>query len=187
MSSRLKLLSLMVLFLLPLLAAVGLQVAGWRPSGSRAHGELLSPARALAPAVLLDGASRPIPWRDAESSWHLLILAPAVCDARCPESIELLSRVWLALHRDTRRLRLHWLGPVDVLARMPSAIRAPLGAARLSHPEALSGLDLEPRTEPRPGTALPLLLVDPDGHLAAVYRPGFDPSGLRKDLSRIIR
>lgn len=185
MPSRLKLIALMAIFALPVLAAVSLHLLGWRPAGSRAHGEVLSPARSLAPAVLLDGEGRVLPWRDAEASWHLLVLAPPACDQRCSESLELLSRVWVALHRDAKRLKLHWLGELDPSLR--AAAFPALSVARLSQPERIADLDLSPRGAIGAGNAFPLLLVDPDGYLAVIYRPGFDPSGLRKDLARIIR
>jgi hypothetical protein len=187
MPSRLKLITVMALFALPVLAALALHALGWRPAGSRAHGEVLSPARPLAPAVLTDREGRALPWRDTESSWHLLVLAPPRCDARCAESLALLERVWLALHRDARRLKVHWLGELDPALRPALAAFPAFSEARLTPAEALAELDLSPRGEPAPGTALPLLLVDPDGHLAVIYRPGFDPTGLRRDLARIIR
>ena len=35
--------------------------------------------------------------------------------------------------------------------------------------------------------ALPVYLADPNGWLVLRYAPGFDPSGLRKDLSRVLK
>jgi hypothetical protein len=39
----------------------------------------------------------------------------------------------------------------------------------------------------RPRSGVQVWLVDPHGFLVLRYREGFDPSGLRKDLSRLIR
>ena len=35
--------------------------------------------------------------------------------------------------------------------------------------------------------ALPVYLADPNGYLILRYAPGFNPSGLRKDLSRVVK
>ena len=35
--------------------------------------------------------------------------------------------------------------------------------------------------------SLPVYLADPNGWLVLRYAPGFDPSGLRKDLSRVLK
>ena len=39
---------------------------------------------------------------------------------------------------------------------------------------------------PRPD-ALPAYLADPNGYLVLRYAPGFNPSGLRKDLGRVLK
>ncbi|MDW8479090.1 MAG: COX15/CtaA family protein [Xanthomonadales bacterium] len=145
MPSRLKLLSLMALFALPLLAAMLLVAIGWRPSASRAHGELLSPARPL--GALLDERGAPLDWRGAEASWHLIVLGPERCDPRCAETAELLSRVWVALHRDARRLRIRWLGEPDRASRERLARLPGFAAVRLADGSVIAGLDLAPRGE----------------------------------------
>ena len=35
--------------------------------------------------------------------------------------------------------------------------------------------------------ALPAYLADPNGYLVLRYAPGFNPSGLRKDLGRVLK
>ena len=35
--------------------------------------------------------------------------------------------------------------------------------------------------------ALPVYLADPNGYLVLRYPPGFNPSGLRKDLGRVLK
>jgi hypothetical protein len=35
--------------------------------------------------------------------------------------------------------------------------------------------------------ALPVYLADPNGWLVLRYAPGFEPSGLRKDLGRLLK
>ena len=35
--------------------------------------------------------------------------------------------------------------------------------------------------------ALPVYLADPNGYLVLRYAPGFNPSGLRKDLGRVVK
>jgi hypothetical protein len=35
--------------------------------------------------------------------------------------------------------------------------------------------------------SVPVYLIDPNGFLVMQYRPGFDPSDLRKDLARLLK
>ena len=40
---------------------------------------------------------------------------------------------------------------------------------------------------PRRPESLPVYFVDPGGFLVMRYAPGFDPSGMRKDLARLLK
>ena len=47
--------------------------------------------------------------------------------------------------------------------------------------------ELLPPHLPAAPDALPVYLIDGRGFLVMRYAPGFDPSGLRKDLARLLK
>jgi hypothetical protein len=173
--NRAQLLLIAALFLLPFTAAVLLRFGGWQPPQTRNHGELLQPPLPMTEvrAQLDDGSAWPLGNLDRE--WSLLIRLPAACQQACRERLELLPRVREAQGRHAGKLFLFVLDPLD--QPLPEPIR----------PLHLQG-NLPAPLRDRPEGELPALwLVDPNGFLVMHYQPQFDPSGLRRDLSRLVR
>jgi hypothetical protein len=175
---RLQLLLIAALFLLPFLAALLLRFGGWQPGETRNHGELLQPPLSMAAvAARVDGVDGVESWvfENVDRQWSLLARLPAACAAPCRERLDLLTRVRHAQGRHAEKLHLFALDPAE--PPLPAPIR------RLQ----LDG-ELPAPLQGRPDGELPeLWLVDPHGFLVMHYPPGFDPSGLRRDLSRLVR
>jgi len=74
-----------------------------------------------------------------------------------------------------------WIGTPPASVPRGGALRvlAPSDALR-------AGL---PRLQPGPGEAngVPVYVIDPNGFVILRYAPGFDPSGLRADLSKLLK
>lgn len=174
---RRMLLLVAALFAAPLVVAMLLQAAGWHPMQTRNAGTLVDPPVALADAPVRDMAGTPLAWEVGERGWNMLVLAPAACAGDCAALYDQLHRVWLTQGRHADRVRVLWSGPLPQGAA-PYAALVPVQAgddllARLPHAAD--------------ATPVPLYLVDGRGFLALRYAPGFDPSGLRKDLSRLLK
>ena len=177
---RLKLLLVFAVFAAPAIAALVLTVTGWQPSG-KAHGLPITPQRNFVdeqlPVTLADG--RTYAWRDSQPRLTLVALAGPDCAAHCLDTLTKMAAARITLGRNVDRLRLLYLGtpPTDVaqdgmrnywqLGR-DSANR--LGAYRPATPDSVSAV-----------------LVESDGTALAYYPAGFDASGLRQDLQKVIR
>ena len=176
--ARRILLLIVVMFMLPPLIAMGLYLTGWRPEAgeTRNFGELL-PApidlQALSPRQA-DGEA--FAWVPQERNWHVVIEAPANCGEPCARMLDTLHRVWQTEGRHADRMFVLWAGELPEGPRWRTLV--PLG----DNPELLAALP--ERSAP---DALPVYLIDGRGFLVMRYAPGFDPSGLRKDLARLLK
>lgn len=165
-----QLLLIAVLFLTPFIAAVVMRFSGWEPPRTRNHGELLAPPLPMhAVSASRDGVA----WvfENTDRHWSLLLQQPAACDARCRDAIAPLANVHVALGRHADKLHPFRIDDGDAS-----------GWPRLSLEGELPAVLREPPT------ALPQVwLVDPHGFLVMRYPEGFDPSGLRRDLGRLVK
>jgi hypothetical protein len=175
--SRLTLLLVAVLFLGSFGVAAVLRFAGWTPPRARNFGELLQPPRPLGALALrrIDGSA--YPWAPEQNQWRLLAVPAPGCRDACVRAIDTLRRTWLSQGSRANRLDVLWAGPV------------PAGAPRFRRlveiaPEPALAAALPEAATP---DAVPVYLVDPEGFLVLHYRPGFDPTGLRKDLGKLVK
>ena len=188
---RLTLILVVALFLLPVVAATWLYLSGWRPEGkSLAHGELVQPARALGDAELktMDGA--PYRLSTLRGSWVMVYLGPLPCAEVCRNSLYKMQQVRLAQGRDAPRVE-----RVMIAANAGSDALREL-ARQYPGMFAVSGARATLQTLAREfvsnrGTAIDVpgrvYLIDPIGNLVMSYAPDADPSGMRKDLARLLR
>ncbi len=175
--SRLILLLVALMFLGSFFVAAALRFSGWSPQHTRNFGELLQPPRPLGRIALHQSDGTAYPWSPESNRWRLLVVPAPGCTTACANTLDLLHRAWLSMGQKADRLDVVWVGTLP--ANAPSFRRLVVVApdARLAAvlPEAARA------------DALPVYLVDPSGYLALHYRPGFDPSGLRKDLGKLLK
>ena len=189
--ARRKLLLLAALFVLPMLVAYALYYSGWRPETVHPHGELVQPARPVADAalVLLDG--KPIRFSELSGKWTLVTFSAAECLKPCERNLAKMRQVIAAQGKEADRLQsvlvvtdgkaLDWLR--YAIQDYPG-MRAVVGP-----PEAVDALARE-FTLPAGGPLDNLnrvYLMDPLGNFMMSYPADADPTGMRKDLARLLR
>ena len=175
--SRLTLLLIVAMFFSSFGIAAFLFFTGWTPAGSRNFGELLQPPKALAGIQLQRADGTPYAWAPEKQRWQLVVVAPADCGEPCARMLDNLHRVWFSEGRQADRIDILWFGDVPAQGERFRGL-VPMAA----NPEFIAALPDVSRPD-----ALPVYLVDPDGFLALRYPPGFNPSGLRKDLGRLLK
>lgn len=189
--ARRKLLLLAALFVLPLLVAYALYYSGWRPEAVHPHGELVQPARPVADAalVLLDG--KPVRFSGLRGKWTLVTFSTAECLKPCERNLTKMRQVIAAQGQEAERVQsvlvvtdgkaLDWLryaiqdypgmrvitGPADSVAALAREFTLPAGGP-------LDNLNR-------------VYLVDPLGNFMMSYPADADPTGMRKDLARLLR
>ena len=178
--NRLVLVALCVLFFGGMLLAGALRFSGWRPAGMKNHGELLQPPadlREVAPQLAEGGAYA---WNPAARTWRIAVVARDCDGARarpCETLLGQLDTVWQLMGKDADRVHVLWIGSLPTAGARPATLRQ----LRASEP-LLAGL---PRSGDPAGDVV--YVLDPNGFVVLRYPPGFDPGGLRTDLSRLLK
>lgn len=175
--SRLQLLLVAAFFLGSFGIAAGLFFGGWKPSHTRNVGQMLEPYPDLRDLSFAGADGQAWQWQPEERNWHVIVAAPEGCGQPCAGLLDVLHRVWLSEGRHADRLKVLWFGP------LPEGAEAFAGLVPMQADAALAAR-LPDVARP---DALPVYLADPNGYLVLRYAPGFDPSGLRKDLGRLLK
>lgn len=178
--SRLKFLLVVCVFAAPIIAAMLLNFSGWQPSG-KAYGQPILPQRNFEQEHLqirlADGNNWA--WRDTSPRMTLIAMVGSGCAARCMDVLTKMAAARITLNNNMSRLRLLYVGqpPADAATNglrtywaIGSDADNRLAAFRPDVPDSVSAV-----------------LVESDGTALARYPVGFDPSGLRKDLQKVIR
>lgn len=177
-SSRAALLSLVSLFVLPLVIAwlMYTGVIDYRPEETRNRGELVQPP---VPAALPEDLDR----RGLSGHWMLVYPLSLECSERCREALIGLRQVQRALGRDGNRVRTVVLANQDApAAELQSIAEIHPGVAVVTDHTAALLAQLHEIGEGR-GT----FVVDPLGNIMMHYRSGADPNHVKQDLERLLR
>lgn len=178
-TSRIKFLLVVFIFAAPIIAAALLNMSGWQPTG-KANGEPIVPQRNFdqehVQVRLADGQLWA--WRDTSPRMTLIALAGPGCATRCVDALTKMAAARITLNNNVARLRLLYIGqpPTDAATNgmqnfwaLGTDVKGALATYRPSAPDSVAAL-----------------LVESDGTALSLYPDGFDPSGLRKDLQKVI-
>jgi hypothetical protein len=178
-ASRRKFLLVVGVFAAPIIAAALLNMSGWQPTG-KAYGDPVLPQQNFVQEQLqvqLANGQR-WAWRDNSPRMTLIALPGPHCAVRCMDVLTKMAAARITLNNNMARLRLLYLGE-------PPADAATSGMEQFW----AMGADSDNRLAAyRPTTpdSVSALLVESDGTALTRYPAGFDPSGLRKDLQKVI-
>jgi cytochrome oxidase Cu insertion factor (SCO1/SenC/PrrC family) len=188
---RRTLILVVFLFLLPVVSATWLYLNGWRPDGKNlAHGELVQPARPVGDAVLnqADGAAYRI--SSLRGRWVMVYFGSLPCKEVCRNNLYKMQQVRLTQGRDVDRVeRLMITSDSDrnalhELARQFPGLITVSGSRATLKTLAREFVSSQGSALNAPGR---VYLIDPIGNLVMSYTPDADPSGMRKDLARLLR
>ncbi len=176
------LLLLLAMFFGSMLVAGLLRFSGWRPTGTKNHGELLQPPgdlRAVVPQLAQGGEYR---WKAGERTWRIAVAPPADCGQECVELAREIDTVWQLFGKDADEVHVLWVGAVPAGAPRPATLRELRPSPELT--AAFPRMDVTAaQGQPR----VPVYVIDPYGFVILRYPPGFDPAGLRADLAKLLK
>lgn len=180
--NRLALLAVVAVFVLPILVAMWIARSDRIPEATGVHGQMYDPARDLRDLDLqpVDGSA--YAWNPEERTWRILVVPPARCGQECVDLVADLDKVWRLFGRNAGRVHVLWACAEE--ACMPPPGTALPGTFLRIHPDARLRAAL-PGVDDPAGT--PVYVLDPNGFLVLRYAPGFDPSGLRRDVGKLVR
>ncbi len=154
-----------------------LRFSGWTPQINRNHGHLYAPPLDLRQERLTLANGQPYGWDPAARHWRILLAPAADCAPACVNLSQQLDKVWQLFGHNADNVEILWLGtPPPEVAPTP----------------AMKVLQAQPAFRARlPGVddpaGIPVYVIDPNGFVVLRYAPGFDPGGLRTDLSRLLK
>lgn len=176
--SRIKFLLVLAVFLGPAVVAAVLGVIGWQP-GTRGHGERIMPQRSFADIKIKLADGSEYPWRAATPQMTLIALPGADCADKCLQTLHLMRNARIVLNRNADRLRLLYVGKPPQGEVADNVMR-----------DWMVGTDVNGKLDgfrPMGHDTVSAVLVESNGTALSLYRAGFDPRGLSKDLQRVIR
>lgn len=174
--SRLVLLLIVALFFGSFGIAAILRFSGWQPEHSKNFGALLNPPIDFSAQVFTRADGMAYPWQPEENRWRILFVSGKPCAQACQQMLDTLHRVWLSQGRHTERIDMLWV------AEVPAVVPDFKGFVPM---QANAALDALPEHESAAG--FPVYVVDSGGFVILHYKAGFDPSGLRKDLAKLVK
>ncbi|OOG53684.1 hypothetical protein [Rhodanobacter sp. C03] len=178
--SRMFLILIALVFAAPMIAAGLLTWSGWQP-GAKGNGQPIQPQRNFVDeklqVLLVDGQT--YAWRDSEPRMTLVALAGPGCSTQCLATLTSMAAARVTLNRNQSRLRLLYLGTPPAnddrdgmknYWQLGEDVAGKLASYRPTTPDSVSAL-----------------LVESNGTALSWYPAGFDASGLRKDLQKVIK
>lgn len=187
-NSRLKLLLIAAVFAAPIVVAGILTAVGWQPV-AKGNGQPIVPQRNfVAEHVRIElAAGGDYAWRDSEPRMTLVALPGPGCSTRCVATLTAMAAARITLNRNAPRLRLLLVGATPSQMPLESG-RLALGA----NPDAAWPVarDVDGKLAsfvPSTADSVGALLVESNGTALSYYPAGFDTTGLRKDLQKVIR
>ncbi len=179
--ARRTLIAIVAAFALPLVLAWLFTIAPeeWRPAKTVNYGVLSEPPLRLASHGVTDATGMALSVNAVARDWFLVVLHTASCAEQCQGLLQIAERIRIAVGRDTSRITLALLGPVNIKSvpqtqnwlfpadgKLIGAVQSAIGA-----PEFDSIL----------------LIADHRGRIVLMYPPAEDGQGVLDDLKRLLR
>ena len=128
--NRMMLIAIFAIFFGSLFVAGALRFSGWRPAGTKAHGEMLQPPgdlRAVVPK-LADGGD--YAWNPRARLWRIALAPPADCIEACIKLAHDLDTVWQLTGQDADHVHVLWIGTPPPAMPRDAALRVLQSALR---------------------------------------------------------
>ena len=184
--SRLKLIGIVLLFVTPVIYAWYLVFFTNFKMHSKGveHGLLISPIIQVGDFELVEPISHKI--YQLMGKWTLVSFVENKCDKACEFQLYSLRQIWLALGKDGNKIqRLVIVKDNNLITS--EQIKLSQGQFLLKDDRDLKER-LNSRFKSYPAfESEAIYLIDPNGNLMMQYKKGTNPSGIIKDLERLIR
>jgi hypothetical protein len=163
---------------------------GWRPEGMTNQGKLVHPARPLTMPADLMAVDRPLNVF-LQGLWTLVYIGDSDCDAVCNENLYKMRQIRTAQNENMNRVQMLYLMTgermSDSLAQLletdyTNLTVVPVSAAQAG---AIAPFFLIGDTEMQ--QAERVYFVDPLGNLMMYYEADADPSGMLRDLRKLLK
>jgi cytochrome oxidase Cu insertion factor (SCO1/SenC/PrrC family) len=190
--AQIKLLSILLVFLLPVIAAYIIHKnPQWQPSSTKNFGVLVKPAVSLRPFSLRTAEGKTYTLDDMRGKWALIYIGGGHCDQDCLLTLTKARDGRFAQGTEATRINYYYVLTADKYAGDLAALKKEYpGLIMLQGDEkdrqALIAQFRIDKTQ-NPGSDNRLYLVDPAGTLLLHYPYGFRHIGLMEDLKYLLK
>lgn len=189
--NRLTLISIALVVALPAVLSFILYTSGWRPSSIGNYGELVEPPRTIKDLEFqtLDGNRLHV--SDLSKKWTFVYFVADSCGATCERGLYNMRQVRLAQGENANRLqRMLVVADNVALEKLRTQLREYPGMVVITGPRE-NVRTLSEEFALSSGTPFEnsgrIYLLDPANRLMMSYPADADPSGMRKDLKRLLK
>ena len=175
--SRMLLLLIAAMFLGSFGLAALLRFSGWEPSHTKNFGTLLDPPIDFSSQTFKRADGSDYTWQPEQNRWRVVFASNQPCASECQKLLDTLHRVWLSQGRHAENIDVLWFADVPVNAPEFK------GLVPMLSNQAISQALLESAGSQQ----YSVYLIDSSGFLMMKYSAGFDPSGLKKDLAKLVK
>lgn len=177
--SRLKLLAIMALFVLPI-AASTIAYHFFRPSGTTNYGELLVPPATITSTPFLRVEGGEFRFAALRGKWVLVASDSGACPESCVAKLTLMRQVRLMLGRNSARVARVFVAD-DTRPMAPESLAPFEGTVAITPPQGMV-LPLAPLND-----RAHLYLVDPLGNVMMRFPANAEPRRMMRDLERLLK
>lgn len=171
-------------FFAPVLLAVLLHSRwiDWTPEAATNHGELIDPVIPISDFSAANASGEPVSKADLLDRWQLVLLQPGACDETCMERLYWMRQIRAAQDRHRNEVGLMLLTTAPLPEGTVAEIRelAPDFVIHGGDRALATAADFPDRA------AGSIYIMDPDGNIIMRYPSDADPTGIRKDLHRLL-
>ena len=151
----------------------------WRPSSFVNHGELIAAEQQAPPKA---GDPMSVALKQVSGKWVLAMIDSGACDEACRKKLYYVRQIRLTQGKEMDRIERMWV-VTDATSPAPTLVKEHEGTRIISAPASEWVSRLPVGAAPREY----IFIIDPLGNLVLRYPNGFDPTGMKKDLSRLLR
>lgn len=187
--NRLMFLGVVVIFVAPVLIAFYMYKSGWRPSSTVNHGTLVQPARPAPEFKTSIKAGGHFDQHGLERLWNLVVVVDGSCNKACLDNIYAIRQIQTAQGKNQVRIRRILIHSGDATGLEKIAASYPRMVILEADTQAISTLRSWLTVKDQTGNfdGSRVYMVDPLGNFMMYYLPGYDPTGMRKDMVRLLK
>jgi len=181
--------ALVILFATPFAIAMYMYKSGWRPASTMNHGTLVQPPRPAPAFKMAIRAGGHFDQHGMEGLWSYVVAVDGACNETCLKNLFATRQIQVAQGKNQRRIRRILIhsgsdaGLKKIAASYPELVM--LEADSRAFSTLREWFAVKDQVGNLDGSRV--YLVDPLGNYMMYYLPGYDPTGMRKDMVRLLK
>ena len=185
-NGRKVLMLLAIIFVLPFTIAATLHMLDLHPKG-HSYGELISPPKKLSFVNLREKDGKDLSSEQWLKVWSIVMVDNAGCQSNCQAQAHVIKQVHTSLGKEYNRIQRVLIVPSDIAASDLNVIKQDNPKLKIVANKDEQTLKFARQFGDFSESAGQIYLIDPLGNLMMTYTKGYDPKGLRSDLTRLLK